>query len=735
MAQQKSCLPDSDDSDASTFDYEDIFDVDKSQDDPDTDITDFEDSDNEYDVEDQLRLFDGNTHPVEYYRQLLQNLNEKDLECQDYSQGTNVLLDGIEAYWSEFCSSVLEVTDYQEHYKSISLRLLRTFFDWLLGQKTSPNGRKKRGIRKLSSLGTYWKVFRLAFERAVGEKICPKLTRGMHKVLRALGKDHNLSSQRRMNRCMTIDNLKEQIKTVLSTTKKSFKLGEIRIYLVLFLLLMAPAGSRPTSILRLRYGDIRLVRARDPEGGPHNTLIQFSLEFTKTYLGEKETKTFTIPEIIFDPSLMLSPHAFLLGILFRHQAFQSPSLTSSQQLDKLDIHPGEFELPLPLRDDLKDVCIFRRPVETLTGYSISPDQPISYQMMANWIRRIGVLLGIEYPTISYNLRYNAANSLDQSGDISSALRNLTLDHADSTPFQRNYLTRNVSADIWGIIRGQTTPQHALVKQACSLGHSMSKRRPTDLTPEQAASINTNPEIKSLKRDLRKFPLKSEERKKGQRRLNNAKQRLRRSLCHDTRHRWTDEQANADIEHQLNGGKFPSSTDLLPESSCRPQLPAQKRLLQALESPMATTLKGQLKQRNDVIDAIIAFCPVEEGCTQRQIRTSAEVSTWSMPASQLHSFILAIIKSVIVTEKDERPTRCYLCIGIAMDLSFDDPRIDDLTRDFHSSTDLSKHLKRKHWSKLRDDEKSNCNICKITLDNKMHAKSHARAKHGSVSPKE
>lgn len=88
---------------------------------------------------------------------------------------------------------------------------------------------------------------------------------------------------------MTIDNLKEQIKTVLSTTKKSFKLGEIRIYLVLFLLLMAPAGSRPTSILRLRYGDIRLVRARDPEGGPHNTLIQFSLEFTKTYLGEKET--------------------------------------------------------------------------------------------------------------------------------------------------------------------------------------------------------------------------------------------------------------------------------------------------------------------------------------------------------------------------------------------------------------------------------------------------------------
>ncbi|KAH6988830.1 C2H2 finger domain protein [Ilyonectria sp. MPI-CAGE-AT-0026] len=732
MARKKRCLPDPDDSDCPTSDYEDVFDVDKSQDDSDTDISDFEDTD----IEDQLQLFNGNTHPDEYYQQALENFNEEDFESQDYVKGTEALLNAIEAQWSEFCSNVLKSDNLQEQYKSISLKRLYIFFDRLLEQKTSANGRKKRGTKKLSSLGTYWKVFRLVFERAIGEKICPKLNRSMHKVLRALGKKHNLSSERRMNRCMTIDNLKEQIKTVLSTTKKSFKLGEIRIYLVLFLLLMAPAGSRPTSILRLRYGDIRIVRARDPKGGPHNTLIKFSLEFTKTYLGEKEAKTFTIPETIFDPSLALSPHAFLLGILFRHQAFQSPYLTSPQKLDQLDIHPGELELPLPLRDDLKDVCVFRRTVEGLTGYSISPDQPISYQMMASWIRRIGVLLGIEYPTIPYNLRYNAANSLDQSGDVSDALRNLALDHANSNPFQKNYLSRNVSADVWGIIRGQATPQHELVKQACSLGHSISKRRPTDLTPEQAASINNHREIKKLKRDLQKFPPKSKERKEAQRKLNNAKQRRRRSLFLETRQSWTDEQANADIEHQLNGGKFPSSTDLIPESSRRPPLPAQKRLLQALEAPMATTLSGQLKQRNDVIDAIIAFCTVEEGCTRRQIRTSSKVvPTWSMPAPQLQALVLAIVKSVIATEENERPTRCYLCVGIAMDLPLDDPRINDLARDFHSSTDLSKHLKRIHWSKLQDDEKSNCNVCKITLDNKMHAKSHALAKHGTVSPKE
>lgn len=117
---------------------------------------------------------------------------------------------------------------------------------------------------------------------------------------------------------------------------------------------------------------------------------------------------------MFDPSLILSPHIFLLGILFRHRAFRAPSLTSPQQLDGLDIHPSERELPLPLREDLRDTYIFRRAFETLTGYELSPVKPISYAMMASWVKRIGEILGIEYTTISYSLRYNAGNAWDES---------------------------------------------------------------------------------------------------------------------------------------------------------------------------------------------------------------------------------------------------------------------------------------------------------------------------------
>lgn len=230
---------------------------------------------------------------------------------------------------------------------------------------------------------------------------------------------------------MTVDNLKQQIETTLSTTKKSFKLGELRILAVLFLLLLAPAGARPTSILRLRFADILVVLSRDPEGGPHNLLIKFTLAFTKTYLGEKDAyvydspvtermlmpslrKTYPLPETLFDESLLLSPHVFLLGILFRHRAFRAPSLTSPHHLDNLDIHPGELEMLLPLREDLNGIYVFRRAVQTLTGYDISDNQAISYAMMAAWIRRIGEILGLEIPTIPYNLRYNAANEWTSS---------------------------------------------------------------------------------------------------------------------------------------------------------------------------------------------------------------------------------------------------------------------------------------------------------------------------------
>ncbi|KAI1314729.1 hypothetical protein F5Y16DRAFT_237375, partial [Xylariaceae sp. FL0255] len=348
-----------------------------------------------------------------------------------------------------------------------------------------------------------------------------------------------------------------------------------------------------------------------PEGGPHNTLVKFTLAFTKSYLGVKAANTYPLPETLGAASLFLNAHVFLLGILFRHRAFLAPSLTLPQHLKTLDIHPGETELSLPLRKDLDQVYIFRRAVETLTGYVISDNEPISYAMMAAWTKRCGELLGLAYETIPYNLRYNAANAWTTSVDISEDLRNLAMDHANSVPVRRHYLGREIDRDIGSIVRGSRS-QHALVKQSCSVGHSMSKRRPVDLTPEQSASINTHPLVRRLTRELRRLPKGSEKFKRIVRARRKEKQRLRKELKHQIRQAWTAEQAVDDIERQLNGFGFalpPSDTT----TTGRPQRPAQERLMAALRAPPASDLEGQYRRRDNAILAVMAYCTVEEGC--------------------------------------------------------------------------------------------------------------------------
>ena len=66
--------------------------------------------------------------------------------------------------------------------EAISRRTLKAFFEWMLNQRQGKGGRRLAGIKSASTLGTYWKVFRLVHERETGEKIGGKMNRHMHRV-------------------------------------------------------------------------------------------------------------------------------------------------------------------------------------------------------------------------------------------------------------------------------------------------------------------------------------------------------------------------------------------------------------------------------------------------------------------------------------------------------------------------------------------------------------------------
>lgn len=127
-----------------------------------------------------MQLFEGNLHPREYYLKGLEEFNDAAFDGEDYSPGSTVLLVGVEELWNRYCTFLEH--DPQERFEFVSLKFLYYFFDWMLSQKTGKDGRKKRGTKKTRSLGTYWKLYRLVYERATGGKLDATMNRRMHRV-------------------------------------------------------------------------------------------------------------------------------------------------------------------------------------------------------------------------------------------------------------------------------------------------------------------------------------------------------------------------------------------------------------------------------------------------------------------------------------------------------------------------------------------------------------------------
>jgi hypothetical protein len=305
-----------------------------------------------------------------------------------------------------------------------------------------------------------------------------------------------------------------------------------------------------------------------------------------------------------------------------------------------------------------------------------------------------------------------------------------MDHANSDPLQKHYLGRNIDRDLWAVLRG-LTPQHALTTQASSIGHSISKRRPIDLTTEQTASINTHPQIRQLMRELQGLPQRSQEYRAARSNIRKEKQRLRRDLKQKIRNEWTDNQAVDDIERQLRGDGF--AEDAVADTRCSPQRPSQSLLVEALTAPVDTTLEGQYRRRDRAIDAITAYCLVEEGCVLRPTQTTA--GTRRPPTTRdraADSPLRIATRTVFVKNENERPRICFLCVGKALSLPPDDPEIENLIHEFYLPGDLTKHFKRKHLAHIREGDRVECSACKMSLRHKMDLQNHGQRVHGTVS---
>ncbi|KAB8212991.1 hypothetical protein BDV33DRAFT_210635, partial [Aspergillus novoparasiticus] len=329
---------------------------------------------------------------AEHYLQEAECFDVSRLRQKRYSPRTQEKLDKAREYW-ECMIRWNAFTGWQTRRRQCDRR-------W--GKK----GRKSPGIKYKSSLETFWKWWHLVYKAEIGQGLSKDTTVKILDVLAIIAEEKKLRLGRRPKATMYIEDVAEFARVLLSTTEMTFECGWLRVQVLLYCQLAAITGSRPGALLNLRYRDLLLTLIRDPEGGRPRLFVYLTPEFTKTFLGEKEPNTFPIPEIIFDPSLVLSPHVFLLGMLFRIKAFKSfstngPVLDCPENLYAVGVLGGLGQQELKLKDEILNQFVFCQAVCEADGFRIALEEQLTDGFLRYRMRRGGEITGFEQVTKPY----------------------------------------------------------------------------------------------------------------------------------------------------------------------------------------------------------------------------------------------------------------------------------------------------------------------------------------------
>jgi hypothetical protein len=320
--------------------------------------------------------------------------------------------------------------------------------------------------------------------------------------------------------------------------------------------------------------------------------------------------------------------------------------------------------------------------------------------------------------------------------VSDSPQNMMMQHADMRTFLNHYLSRRVTADTAAIVRG-LKPQDALMRAACRMSRWINPERPQELTQEETLSVNKDPDIRKLlaRREELRCRFKGGATKEPiyqliGREIFNERQRKRAALLKQKKAKGELEFPVQEIEMQLSGFKFTEAVkSTLDISDDMP--PPQKRLVETVMSLPGATLEEEMSRRNAAIDAVAAYCKFEEGGPPRgrkPARSNASPPTVDadpqVTAARAEEQVLRAAMLSVFTEK--RPRECFVCLArISLP-------VDKRVFKFKTPGDLTKHFKRKHLSKIKEEEKPNCDLCLMQLSHKVHYQNHALAIHGTVS---
>ena len=101
-------------------------------------------------------------------------------------------------------------------------------------------------------------------------------------------------------------------------------------------------------------------------------------------------------------------------MLFKIQAFKSPSIISPEKLYSLNVLDGTNEQELTLKDELSDDFVFCQAINTAFGVCLAPQLQLSSDSIRYRMKVGGNITGFAQITKPYVLRDGSAKALNES---------------------------------------------------------------------------------------------------------------------------------------------------------------------------------------------------------------------------------------------------------------------------------------------------------------------------------
>jgi hypothetical protein len=213
-----------------------------------------------------------------------------------------------------------------------------------------------------------------------------------------------------------------------------------------------------------------------------------------------------------------------------------------------------------------------------------------------------------------------------------------------------------------------------------------------------------------------------------RRLRSEKQRQRRFLLADLLDRYNKEQLVINSERQLAGL-------VVEEDTCRALerleeiTPEHLLLIDAVLTLPKTSFENEMRRRIAAVNAITAYCGVEEGPASRRTQRGRLLKDNSPPVVKVEEPNVALSQAILSIKREtrqSRPTKCFVCLG--------NPSLvmRKRVKSYATPGSLSRHFLGRHVNKLKDGACVECGICYVTIENQIALLVYAERFHGTVS---